>query len=181
MRLADPIVTPRLTLSTLEIAAAGGPYLSWLHDPAVTRFLEVRHATHTEESLRAYIAAMIESPHTLLLGLHLRSDRRHIGNLKLGPIDQPNRRVELGILIGEADCRGTGYGREAIEAATSYAFDRLDLHKVTAGYIEPNLASGRAFAAVGYAEEARLAQEFFFEGAWVANVRLGRLRPTGSL
>lgn len=123
---------------------------------------------------------MIESPHNLLLGLHLRSDRRHIGNLKLGPIDRPNRRVELGILIGEADCRGGGYGREAIEAATDYAFDRLDLHKVTAGYIEPNLASGRAFAAAGYVEEARLSQEFHFEGTWVANVRLGRIRPTGS-
>lgn len=43
MRLADPMVTPRLILSTLEVDAAAGPYLSWLRDPAVTRFLEVRH------------------------------------------------------------------------------------------------------------------------------------------
>lgn len=180
MRLAEPIVSPRLTLSTLEIEAAAGPYLGWLQDPAVARFLELRHGSHSEESLRDYIAGMIESPRALLLGLHLRSDRRHIGNLKLGPIDRPNRRVELGILNGEADCRGAGYGREAIEAATAYAFERLDLHKVTAGYIEPNLASGRAFSAAGFVEEARLSQEFLFEGTWVANVRLGRIRPTGS-
>lgn len=179
MRVTDPILTPRLLLSTLETDAASGPYLGWLADPVVVRFLEARHSSQSEESLRAYIAGAIESPNTLLLGLHLRSDRRHVGNLKLGPIDRPNRRVEIGLLIGDAACRGKGFGREAIEAATRYAFEGLDLHKVTAGYIEPNLASARAFAAAGYVEEARLRDEYFFEDRWVAHVRLGRIRPPG--
>jgi ribosomal-protein-alanine N-acetyltransferase len=173
MRLSDPIVSPRLILTTLETDAADGPYLRWLRDPDVVRFLEVRHLTHSEESLRTYIAAAIASPVTLLLGIHLRSDHRHVGNLKLGPIDRSNRRAELGLLIGEADCRGGGVGREAIAAATRYAFEHLDLDKVTAGYLEPNLASARAFAAAGYFEEERLPKQFLVEGRWVANVRLG--------
>jgi len=178
MRLADRIVTPRLVLETLESEAAAGLYLRWLSDTSLTRLLEARHLTHSEDSLRTYVADAIASPSTLLLGIHLRSNHRHVGNLKLGPIDWPNRRAEIGLLIGEADCRGMGLGREAIAAATRYAFETLDLHRITAGVHEPNLASLKAFVAAGYVEEARLPQHFLVEGRWVADIRLGCIRPT---
>lgn len=177
MRLAEAIITERLKLATLETAAAAGPYVRWLMDPAVIRFLEVRHYRHNKESLEGFIEASNASPDTLLLGIHLRSDGRHVGNIKLGPVDGVNRRSEIGLLIGEADCRGKKIGREAIAAMTRHAFDVLDLRKVTAGYLEPNIASGAAFAAVGYVEEARIPQQFLFEGYWVADVRMGCLRP----
>jgi RimJ/RimL family protein N-acetyltransferase len=179
MRIAEPIITPRLSLSTLESDAAAGPYLRWLTDRTVVRLLEVRHASHSEASLRAYIDEAIASATTLLLAIRLRSDRRHIGNLKLGPIDAANRRAEIGLLIGDADCRGIGLGREAIAAATAYAFETLGLHKITAGVHEPNTASVKAFTAVGYVEEARLSQHFLVEGRWVSDIRLCRIRPSG--
>jgi len=175
MRLSAPIFTDRLELSTLEPTAADGTYLRWLSDPDVVRFLEVRHQRHDRESLRSYIAAAIASSDTLLLGIYMQDSRRHVGNIKLGPVDRPNRRSEIGLLIGETASRGIGLGREAIAAVTRYSFEVLDLRKVTAGYAEPNLASGAAFAAAGYVEEGRIPQQFFVEGRWVADVRLGRL------
>jgi RimJ/RimL family protein N-acetyltransferase len=179
MRLPSTITAPRLTLATLEVEAASGPYLRWLSDPEVVRFLEVRHLVHSEASLRSYIADAIADPVTLLFGIFLRLGSRHVGNLKLGPIDRNNRRVEIGLMIGEADCRGMGLGQEAIAAATRYAFDGLDLHKVTAGVIELNVPSAKAFAAVGYVEEGRLTHNSLVEGRWVDEIRFGCIRSPG--
>jgi [ribosomal protein S5]-alanine N-acetyltransferase len=180
MRLSKTIDSPRLILETLEADAAKGPYFNWMNDASVTRFLvEARHARPSSDDLRAYIDAALRSENTFLLGIVLRDGRRHIGNLKLGPIDWRNLRTELGLMLGDTDYRGIGLGREAIGAATRFAFEELDLHKVTAGYMEPNAASGRAFAAVGYVEEARLAEHFLFEGRWVADVRLACFKPRG--
>lgn len=177
MRLDRPIVTSRLTLQVLDEAAASGPYLAWMRDPDVLRFLEARHGKHDAQSLAAFIRSANNSTDALLLGIFERSTVRHIGNIKLGPIDRPNRRGEIGIMIGERICWGHGYAREAIEALTDYAFDVLRLHKLTAGYLAPNAASGRAFEAVGFIIEARYAQHFLLDDTWVDGVRIARFAP----
>ena len=40
---------------------------------------------------------------------------------------------EIGIMIGEKDCWGNGFATECIELVANYAFDVLNLHKLTAG------------------------------------------------
>jgi RimJ/RimL family protein N-acetyltransferase len=124
--------------------------------------------------LKRFIRAANESADRLLLGIHERDGDRHIGNIKLGPIDRPNRRGEIGILIGEESRWGRGYAREAIDALCRYGFANLGLHKLTAGCIADNLASLKAFAAVGFRDEARLRRHFHFEGRWVDGIRVAR-------
>lgn len=177
MRLDRPIATSRLTLQVLDEAAATGPYLAWMQDPDVLRFLEARHGKHDTQSLAVFIRSANNSADSLLLGIFERPNIRHIGNIKLGPIDHPNRRGEIGIMIGERACWGRGYAREAIQALTDYAFDVLHLHKLTAGYLAPNAASGRAFEAVGFITEARYAQHFLLDDTWVDSVRIARFAP----
>lgn len=177
MRLDRPIDTSRLTLRSLDETAASGPYLAWMQDPDVLRFLEARHGKHDAQSLAGFIRSANESEDSLLLGMFERATGRHIGNIKLGPIDRPNRRGEIGIMIGERTCWGHGYAREAIGALAEYAFDVVGLHKLTAGYLAPNAASGRAFEAVGFIVEARYAQHFLLDGTWVDGVRIARIAP----
>ena len=83
MRLAVPLRGARLTLRTLTAADAGGPYLGWMSDGAVLRYLEARHARHDRASLEAFIDASNASPSILLLGIILIADGRHIGNINL--------------------------------------------------------------------------------------------------
>jgi RimJ/RimL family protein N-acetyltransferase len=145
-----------------------------MQDPDVLRFLEARHGKHDATSLATFIRSANESGDSLLLGMYELSAGRHVGNIKLGPIDRPNRRGEIGILIGERSCWGRGYAREAIAALAQYAFGTLGLHKLTAGYLAPNAASGRAFEAVGFTVEARYAQHFLLDDTWVDGVRIAR-------
>src|SRR5687767_4158884 len=96
----------RVYLRELEPEDALGPYLEWMRDPAVTRYLEARFAEHDEASLRRYVADQTADPATLLLAIVLTDGDRHIGNVKLGPIDRNHRSADVGILIGERDSWG---------------------------------------------------------------------------
>lgn len=176
MRLETSLASARLTLRSLDDGAAAGPYLDWMQDAEVLRFLEARHRSHDATSLAAFIRSANDSRESLLLGI-FEPDGRHVGNIKLGPIDWPNRRGEIGLLIGERDCRGRGYAREAIATVSDYAFNELGLHKLTAGYLAPNLASGRAFEATGYVVEGRYTDHFLLDGTWVEGVRVAKFRP----
>ncbi len=61
----------------------------------------------------------------MFFGIFVIETREHIGNIKIGNIDQIHRFADVGLLIGEASARGKGYGTEAILLACRYAFGNL--------------------------------------------------------
>src|SRR3954468_24973407 len=117
MKLATPLQTPRLQLRSLTAEDATQRYLGWLTDPEVNRYLEARFAEHSLESLRQFIEACNSGVAELLLGICL-ADGRHIGNIKLGPVNPHHKNAAIGLLIGERDCWGLGYASEAIGCVT---------------------------------------------------------------
>jgi len=182
MQLGRPLVGPRLTLRTLAPADAGGPYLGWMSDPSVLRYLEARLHRHDRASLAAFIEASNADASTLLLGITLTAGGRHIGNIKLGPIDAHHRRGDVGILIGDTAEWGRGYAAEAISTLAAYAFSALGLRKLTAGFYASNTASIRAFDKAAFRVEARLAGHWQRDGTWedgVDGVLMARLNPAG--
>jgi RimJ/RimL family protein N-acetyltransferase len=178
MQVAQALQGPRVTLRMLSAADAEGPYLGWMSDPRVLRYLEARHARHDRASLAAFIETSNASPSTLLLGITVTRDRRHIGNIKLGPIDAQHRRGDIGILIGDAAMWGRGYAAEAIAILVGYAFADLRLRKVTAGFYASHAGSIRAFEKAGFRVEARLAGHWQYAGAWDDGVVMARLAPS---
>lgn len=175
MLAKHPIVTERLRLEPLDPDADHSRYASWLADPEVNRFLEVRFDPPPASSLHAFVKAANDSDDTLLLGIFLASGR-HIGNIKIGPVEPRHRRATLGIMIGERDQWGHGFATEAIAAATDYALARLDLDVLFAGAYDVNAGSIAAFRKAGYAELARIPGFWIFEGQRVAEVMLCKER-----
>jgi ribosomal-protein-alanine N-acetyltransferase len=151
-------------------------YYRWMSDPDVTRFLESRFFPNSLASLRQYATDKQGDRDNVFLAILLHENHRHIGNIKLGPIDWIHRRGEVGILIGEKDCWGKGYAAEAIGLLVDYAFDRLNLHKVTAGCYATNEGSTRTFEKAGFVREGLRKQHCFCEGSYVDVVLLGRVR-----
>jgi RimJ/RimL family protein N-acetyltransferase len=177
MLLDAPLRGPRVTLRNLEPADAGGPYLRWMADPNVLRYLEARFARQDRASLEAFIRDANASTSALLLGIVLTAEDRHIGNIKLGSIDPHHHRGDIGILIGDTSAWGHGYAAEAIGLVCDHAFSRLGLHKVTAGFYGAHKGSIRAFEKAGFRVEGRLASHWWCEGAWQDGVVMGLLNP----
>jgi RimJ/RimL family protein N-acetyltransferase len=59
-------------------------------------------------------------------------------------------RAELGIVIGEQDCWGRGYGRDAVGTLVDFGFEALALRTITLYTFPENRRAQRAFAAVGF-------------------------------
>lgn len=173
MRLAAPIVTERLALRSLDAGDADGPYVGWLRDAEVTRYLEARFARHDTDSTRAFIESCNADAGTLLLGMFLRPSGPHIGNVKLGPIDRNHGLAAIGIMLGARELQGRGLGTEAIAAVSHHAFG-LGLHKLVAGCYAPNEASRRAFLRAGYHVESVRRRHARLDSVWVDVVELAR-------
>lgn len=156
MKHATPLRTARLELRNLEPADATARYVGWLNDPEITRFLEVRFHTHTIESTADFIRGVNASPDTILFGLFVDGGRRHIGNIKLGPINPHHRRADIGLMIGDREEWGKGYATEAISMVTAFGFQELGLTKITAGCYAANRGSLKAFEKAGFLMEACL-------------------------
>jgi ribosomal-protein-alanine N-acetyltransferase len=150
-------------------------YERWMNDPEVTRYLESRFSPHSKESIQDYVRRLAADRDNLLLAIVIRETGLHIGNLKLGPIDRNHRSADLGIMIGEKSSWGHGYATEAIALATEYAFEKLSLHKVTAGCYEVNEASRRAFAKAGFREEGLRKEQYLTDEGYVGGVVMGRV------
>lgn len=165
MEITGRINTDRVYLQTLDSSSADNTYLEWMNDPDVTRFLESRfNPPKSLDELKAFIKGIRSSNHSLLLGIYLQSNGRHIGNIKLGPISKEHRRSSIGYLIGDKALWGKGFSTEAVSAAAQYAISELALVKLTAGVYESNEGSAKMLRKCGFIEEAYLPNHVKYEG-----------------
>lgn len=176
MRLAADIELKLgdVELFGLEPDDVADEYVSWLNDPAVNRYLESRFVHHTPESTRRFVQSILDSDDSIIFGIRYVPCARHVGNIKLGPVDRQHRRGEIGLLIGDRAVWGRGIAAAAIELATRYAFDSLGLLKVTAGCYAGNIGSRRAFEKAGFVVEAIRKRHFLLDGAPEDAVLLAR-------
>lgn len=178
MNLESPLLGEFIFLRPLTTEDATSRYLSWMADPQVVRHLEVRFSPpQTVDDLRRFIAASNDSADTLLLGMFLREDSRHIGNIKLGPIDRHHGSGDIGLLIGDRGEWGKGHASTAIALLAAYAFEHLGLDKVTAGCYADNVGSRRAFLKAGFVEEGRRIAQYLVEGKRHDGFLLGKVNP----
>lgn len=178
MKLETPLIGENLLLRNLEAEDATPRYLSWLTDIDITRYLEVRFAAPSNlMDLSRFISSVNESDDTLMLGIFLRAEGRHIGNIKLGPINRHHGTGDIGLLIGERSEWGKGHARAVITTVTNYAFTTLGLTKLTAGCYGANEGSRRAFLLAGFVEEGCQAAQYVADGVRQDKILLGKINP----
>ncbi|MCL6449903.1 MAG: GNAT family N-acetyltransferase [Acetobacteraceae bacterium] len=104
-----------------------------------------------------------------------RDGGRAVGFIQLRNVDQRDRCCELSIEIGEKDCWGKGYGREAVRLALGLAFEELGLNRVGAACHEFNPRAIRCFEAAGFRREGVYRAALFRDGRFWADVQLSIL------
>lgn len=130
--------------------------VKWMNDLDVTRTLGVaagRPLTLEAEEAWYERASKTESEvHFLVYEL---ATTRVIGSTTLTRIDFFNRTAVFGILIGEKDCWGKGFGTETTRLMLDYAFNVLDLHNVMLSVFSYNERGIRAYTKAGFKEIGR--------------------------
>lgn len=172
-----PIETARLLLRHLTEADVTQRYLSWLNDPEVLRYLEVRFSkVGGLEELGSFVKTVNESTDTLMFGIFRKDTGQHIGNIKLGPIKFDHARAEIGFLIGDRLSWGAGYASEAIQAVAQFGLDHLNLAKIGAGCYEKNLGSMKALLKAGFLQVATIPNDVVSDGVRVASLLFAKNR-----
>ena len=156
----------RLYLRELSPLNINLNYLKWMNNMEVTKYTESRHTQITKKDIEQYVSDISKRDDSFLFGIYLIKDDCYIGNIKLGPINQIHRTASVGIIIGETECWGKGFAAEAVSLLTGYAFKKLELHKVTAGCIDSNIASIKMFLKAGFINECTRLKQNFFNNAY---------------
>lgn len=89
-----------------------------------------------------------------------------LGFIFLNNINYTNKNCYLGIVIGKKDAQGKGYGFEAMTLIIDYAFNILNLNKITIEVVEYNQNAIHLYKKLGFIEEGNLKQQLFVNGSY---------------
>lgn len=164
------IATSRLSLRPLVKATPR--QVSWLRDPEVVRFSEQRHKEPTLPAQLRYINSF--GGKSRIWGIWHVESGLHIGNIT-ATHDEPNGVSDVGILIGEKQFWGYGYGGEAWNAVCDWLIGD-GVRKLEAGCMKTNESMLKIMRNARFVQEGERLNHFVVSGAPITEVLFGRLK-----
>jgi RimJ/RimL family protein N-acetyltransferase len=83
-------------------------------------------------------------------------DGKHIGNCMYYDVDKTRKQAKIGIIIGDRDYWGKGYGADALMTLVSHVFHDLKLERVYLDTLEWNVRAQRCFQKCGFVVSGHL-------------------------
>jgi RimJ/RimL family protein N-acetyltransferase len=130
-------------------------YLRWINDFKVTRTLGIGVRPATLESEEAWYERASRNEGDAGFTIYELATLRPIGNTALMKVNHLHRTADFGILIGETDCWGKGYGTETTRLVLEYGFTSLGLHNIMLTAYSFNERGLRAYRRAGFREIGR--------------------------
>jgi RimJ/RimL family protein N-acetyltransferase len=136
-------------------------YQKWDTDFSVNRTTTHARPVTLEEETDAY-DRYTKDPAHVFFTIYEKETWRPIGKTYLGDITRFT--AEFGIVIGEIDCQGKGYGTETTQLVLDYAFTVLGLHNILLTVMEFNLGGIKAYQKAGFKMIGRRRQAKWMNG-----------------
>ena len=130
-------------------------YQRWINDLGTMRMLDLPPQPMTMEKEQDWYEHVSKAEDNVSFTIYERETLRPIGNTGLDGVDHRNCTATFGIIIGEPECRGKGYGTETTRLMLDYAFTVLGLHNVMLIVFEFNQVGIRTYQRAGFKEVGR--------------------------
>ncbi|HKF29125.1 MAG TPA: GNAT family protein [Candidatus Binataceae bacterium] len=151
----------------------------WLNDEEVTQFLGSGLLSYPVSSIaeRKFIEqfGLSESSTEKTFAVETLADGRLIGTLGLHGIDWINRHSALGIIIGDRQYWGRGYGTDAMLVLMRLAFDKLNLHRLWLHVYDFKTRAIASYQKCGFRREGVLREQRLFGRKYHDTVVMGIL------
>ena len=163
----------RATLRAIERSDIPA-FVRWVNDPEVTQFLSQRGPFSLAQE-EQWFERQLEKHDGFIFGI-TTEEGELIGNIGLDAIDRKDRHAVLGIIIGEKEYWGRGYGTDAVRTMLRFAFDEQNLHRVSLSVYAENQRALRCYEKCGFKVEGVEREARFQGGEYRDNTWMGILR-----
>lgn len=145
-------------------------YVRWMNDADVNKYLE-SGGDYTLSKLEDFLKEQ-EEKDILFWAIHIKESNKHIGNIKIDPIDETIMSGEYGIMIGDKEEWGKGYAKEASNAVVDYCFKVLNLNEITLGVIDSNLSAVKLYENMGFVRIGEIDNDRLYNGKVCRTIRM---------
>ena len=152
----------RISFRPLEIEHAA-LFQGWINDPENHQYLKrFRPVNGLEE--KEWLQKAHEQKDHDHFEIWLREAEKLIGLISLRQV--LHRSADLGILIGEREFQGKGYGAEAIGLLLEYGFATIGLHRIGLSVYENNPRGIACYEKCGFRREGARREARWWAGRW---------------
>lgn len=150
--------------------------IKWRKDDVIWDMLGGTKYFVSEAYEKQWIENTIFNSKDVKLAVCLVENNKHIGNVYMTNINEINRSCVSHVLIGEKDCWGHGYAREALLLAIDYMFNERNIHRIQANVLVSNVASLKMHEKCGYKLEGTLREAVYKNGKYQDQWVLGLVK-----
>ena len=140
-------------------------FVKWFNDPDVREHLAMYRPLSLAQEAKWFERHAELDPADHVFAIETL-EGVHIGNVGLHNVNWKDRHAELGIVIGEKEYWGQGYGTDTILTLLAYAFKALNLHRVFLRVDVDNPRGIHCYEKCGFRREGTLQQVVFRDGAY---------------
>jgi RimJ/RimL family protein N-acetyltransferase len=164
MSIENPLFQGRsIRLEPMDHEKDAAIVSGWTHDFEFMRMMYTEPAYplspwQVKKSMDEMEKSIEEGKNIFHFRIHTLQDDRLIGFVELTWISWTNAQGFIRLGIGESEYRRKGYGSEALAMILRYAFDELNLYRLTANIPEYNAVAEHLFQRFGFIEEVRRRQ-----------------------
>ncbi|WDE14354.1 GNAT family N-acetyltransferase [Thalassomonas haliotis] len=146
----------------------------WANDPELQDAMGAIHFPSSMDFHKRWFERLKDDPLNQRFAIEA-PDLGLIGLSSIINIDWRNNHAWHGVMIGDKNTRGKGYGVDAVMATVRYAFDELHLQRLDGSMIEYNTISIKSYCGekLGWKEEGRRRDYYFRKGRYWDQIVVG--------
>jgi RimJ/RimL family protein N-acetyltransferase len=140
-------------------------FVRWFNDPEVRQYL-LMFAPMSRASEEQWFESHLQRRDDYIFGVEVKTDAGwiHIGNVGLHQISWTHRSAVFGIVLGEKEYWGKGYGTDVARTILRFAFGELNLHRVQLEVFAENARAQRCYEKTGFKREGTRRQAIWRDG-----------------
>ncbi|MDX8046671.1 GNAT family protein [Gracilibacillus sp. S3-1-1] len=156
-------------------------YHIWRNDMEVMSYTNLSLDQYTIEDTQHFVeSVLMDASSSKSYMIVDNEENLSIGITSLIHIDGKNRNAECIIDIGEKQYWGNGYGKEALSLLLDFAFNELNLHRISLNVFSFNKRAIHVYQSLGFIQEGTSRQALFRNGQWHDIIQMGILQAEWS-
>ena len=141
----------RLRFEIFTIDKVNHTYKKWMNDSEITKFI-IKSNINSIKSLKIFVDSLNNSKNFFFRVIDIKS-KKHIGNVRIGPLNFKTQCSGYGILIGNKKFHNKGYGKEITNLSLDFLFKFLRFKRIKFDCYTNNFAAINLYQSLGFKEK----------------------------